>query len=103
MSQIWKMFFLYMKRLTIHRFCYLHGRKNHTAFRRNACWLSQKYDIHYTPKHGSWLNMAETELISMIIQCLGNQRTDTIEQLNGILNAWEVSRNQWQKRNSMAF
>lgn len=27
-----------------------------------AWWLSQKFEMHYTPKHGSWLNIAETEL-----------------------------------------
>ncbi|WP_408606387.1 transposase [Anaerocolumna jejuensis] len=36
-----------------------------------AYWLSQKFDMHYTPKHGSWLNIAETELSSLSIQCLG--------------------------------
>lgn len=56
-----------------------------------------KYDIHYTPRHGSWLNMAETELSSLSIQCLGNRRIETVEQLNEVLIAWEISRNQRQK------
>ena len=62
-----------------------------------ACWLSQKYEFHYTPKHGSWLNMAETELSSLSIQCLGNQRIKEVEHLNEVLGAWEVSRNRRQK------
>lgn len=61
-----------------------------------AHWLSQKYDIHYTPKHGSWLNMAETELSSMTIQCLGDRRIKTVDHLNEMLTAWEISRNQRQ-------
>ncbi|WP_394924699.1 hypothetical protein [uncultured Robinsoniella sp.] len=41
--------------------------------------------------------MAETELSSMAIQCLGKQRIDAVEHLNEVLRAWEVSRNQKQK------
>ena len=62
-----------------------------------ACWLSQKYEFHYTPKHGSWLNMAETELSSLSIQCLGNQRIKDVDHLNELLNSWEISRNRKQK------
>lgn len=40
---------------------------------QTAYWLSQKYEMHYTPKHGSWLNIAETELSSLSIQCLRNK------------------------------
>lgn len=59
--------------------------------------LAQKFEFHYTPKHGSWLNIAETELSSLSIQCLGNQRTKSIDELNEILSAWEVDRNTRQK------
>lgn len=52
--------------------------------------------MHYTPKHGSWLNIAETELSSMTIQCLGNRRINTIEELNSMLSVWERDRNQKQ-------
>jgi hypothetical protein len=62
-----------------------------------AYHLAQKFEFHYTPKHGSWLNIAETELSSLAIQCLGNQRVDTIEELNEILSAWEKDRNMRQK------
>ena len=47
-----------------------------------AHWLSQKFEMHYTPKHGSWLNIAETELSAMSMQCLGNRRISSIEELN---------------------
>lgn len=40
--------------------------------------LAQKFEFHYTPKHGSWLNIAETELSSLSMQCLGNQRIDCV-------------------------
>ena len=59
--------------------------------------LSQKFEFHYTPKHGSWLNIAESELSSLSRQCLGDQRINSIEQLNEILGAWEVDRNIRQK------
>jgi transposase len=59
--------------------------------------LTQKYEFHYTPKHGSWLNIAEAELSSLSLQCLGNQRISTIDELNEVLAAWETDRNVKQK------
>lgn len=61
-----------------------------------AYWLSQKFEMHYTPKHGSWLNIAETELSSLSIQCLGKRRIDTLDELNFTIANWETSRNQKQ-------
>jgi hypothetical protein len=66
-----------------------------------AFGIAQKLEIHYTPKHGSWLNIAEIELSAMTSQCL-ERRIDTLEKLNGELEAWQVKRNekgklvQWQ-------
>jgi transposase len=65
--------------------------------------LSHKFDFHYTPKHGSWLNIAETELSSLSRQCLGNQRIKSIEVLNENLQAWETKRNSCQKGVSWQF
>ncbi len=62
-----------------------------------AYQLAQKFEFHYTPKHGSWLNIAETELSSLSIQCLGNQRINCIEELNELITAWEIDRNTRQK------
>ena len=59
--------------------------------------LAQKFEFHYTPKHGSWLNIAETELSSLSLQCLGNQRISSIGELNEVLSAWEIDRNPRQK------
>lgn len=62
-----------------------------------AYQLAQKFEFHYTPKHGSWLNIAETELSSLSIQCLGHQRINCTEELNEIITAWEIDRNTRQK------
>jgi hypothetical protein len=59
--------------------------------------LSQKFEFHYTPKHGSWLNIAECELSALALQCLGKRRIDSIEWLNSELSAWEADRNYRQK------
>ena len=49
-------------------------------------------EIHYTPKHGSRLDMAEIELNVMTRQCL-SRRIDTIARLKNELSAWETERN----------
>jgi transposase len=55
--------------------------------------ITKRLEIHYTPKHGSWLNMAEIELNIMTRQCL-SRRIETIELLKTELAAWESKRNQ---------
>jgi len=59
--------------------------------------LAQRLEIHYTPKHGSWLNIAEIELSALAAQCLGTRRIPTINALNRELSAWEMRRNASQK------
>ena len=59
--------------------------------------LTQRLEIHYTPKHGSWLNMAENELSALSRQCL-SRRIGTIEQLTSEVAAWEAPRNEDQVR-----
>lgn len=59
--------------------------------------LSQKLEIHYTPKHGSWLDIAEIELSALSLQCLDNRRIETIENLYQILQQWSNNRNATQK------
>ena len=54
--------------------------------------LAEKLEIHYTPKHGSWLNMAEIELSVLGRQCLGERLGDR-ERLAGEVAAWEADRN----------
>jgi hypothetical protein len=57
---------------------------------------AQKLEIHYTPKHGSRLNIAGIELSAMTSQCL-DRRIDTLERLSGELAAWQIERNEKQK------
>ena len=59
--------------------------------------LSQRLEIHYTPKHGSWLNIAELELSALTIQCLAHRRIPSIDKLNVELSAWHNNRNASQK------
>lgn len=59
--------------------------------------LAQRLEIHYTPKHGSWLDIAEIELSALAAQCLGTRRIPSIELLNKELSAWETQRNADQK------
>lgn len=53
--------------------------------------LTQRFEVHHTPKHGSWLNVAETFLSMISLQCL-DQRIGDIRALRSIVNAWEASR-----------
>jgi hypothetical protein len=59
--------------------------------------LAQRLEMHFTPKHGSWLNMAECELSALAAQCLGDRRIADIDMLNAELAAWHTRRNQTQK------
>lgn len=55
--------------------------------------IADKLEIHYTPKHGSWLNMAEIELSVLARQCL-DRRISDIDALDTQVGAWEDRRNQ---------
>jgi hypothetical protein len=69
----------------------------YTAFpAEEAFEIAQKLELHYTPKHGSWLNIAEIELGAMAGQCL-DRRIDTLEKLSTELEAWQADRNEKQK------
>jgi len=69
--------------------------------------ILKKLEIHYTPKHGSWLDIAEIELNAMTRQCL-SRRIPTIEKLKEELKSWEEKRNaksakvNWQFRTTDA-
>lgn len=54
--------------------------------------FASRLEIHYTPKHGSWLNMAEIELSVLARQCL-NQRIPDQNSLAEEVGAWESERN----------
>ena len=55
--------------------------------------IAEKLEIHHTPKHGSWLNMAEIELSVLARQCL-DRRIETKEDLEQSVAAWEEARNE---------
>lgn len=50
--------------------------------------LASRLEIHYTPKHGSWLNVAEIELSALSRQCLSRRIAD-LEKLNRELGHWQ--------------
>lgn len=54
--------------------------------------LARRLEIHYTPKHGSWLNVAEIELSVLNSQCL-NRRIPDIDLMRREVAAWEQDRN----------
>ena len=54
--------------------------------------IARRLEIHFTPKHGSWLNMAEVELNVMTRQCL-SRRIAAVDELRQELAAWETGRN----------
>jgi len=55
--------------------------------------LAERFEVHYTPKHGSWLNVAEIELSVLARQCLG-RRIESAEELRREVGAWEAERNE---------
>jgi len=59
---------------------------------REARRLAERLDIHHTPKHGSWLNMAEIELSVLKGQCL-NRRIADMATIKAEVAAWERDRN----------
>lgn len=54
--------------------------------------LAERLEIHYTPKHGSWLNIAENELSALTKQCL-SRRIGAAAELKQEVAAWEKARN----------
>ena len=66
------------------------------AFEPTMAWrLAEKLEIHYTPKHGSWLNMAEIELSVLSRQCMSDYFEDA-DQLAQRIEIWEQKRNKEQ-------
>lgn len=59
--------------------------------------LAQRLEIHHTPKHGSWLNIAEIELSALTRQCL-DRRISDLDMLNTELAAWQHATNTAQRQ-----
>ena len=51
-------------------------------------WLWKRFTVHYTPKHGSWLNQAEMEVSFLSRQCLGQRRIGNLASLRQQTRAW---------------
>lgn len=64
---------------------------------RKAHALAQRLEIHHTPRHGSWLNIAEIELSALTRQCL-DRRLGDIELLNTEIDAWQNEVNTSQRQ-----
>ena len=64
--------------------------------------IIKKLEIHYTPKHGSWLNIAEIELNVMTRQCL-SRRIASIDALRSELLTWEDERNNGKSKVNWQF
>ena len=69
--------------------------------------LAERFEWHYTPKHGSWLDMAESELGVLVSQCLDRRVPDKETLINEVA-AWRDHRNKhntkanWQFTNEQA-
>ena len=59
--------------------------------------LAERVEIIHTPKHGSWLNMAENELSALTRPCVKGVRLGTIEELRRAVQAWAALGNDKQK------
>lgn len=94
---------LVMDNLNTHKAASLYKRYPAPEARR----IIKRLEIHYTPKHGSWLDIAEIELNVMTRQCL-TRRIESISVLRDELSSWEGERNtmaakvNWQFRTENA-
>ena len=60
---------------------------------KHAFALASRPEIHYMPRHGSWLDIAEIELSALSRQCIGTQRIPDLETLKNLLVPWAADRN----------
>jgi hypothetical protein len=84
---------LVMDNLNTHKLSVLYGVFPPAEARR----LGERFEIHHTPKHASWLNMAECELSVLSRQCL-DQRIETSSRLAAEIDSWQRARNRQQVR-----
>ena len=69
----------------------------------HAFALASRPEIHYMPRHGSWLDIAEIELSALSRQCIGTQRIPDLETLKNLLVPWATDRNLKQRGVSWHF
>jgi DDE superfamily endonuclease len=82
---------LVMDNLNTHKLASLYEAFDPERARR----IAERFEVHHTPKHGSWLNMAEIELSVLAGQCL-DRRIPTMAELRREVAAWEAERNERQ-------
>jgi hypothetical protein len=73
----------------------IHCRKSLTDHLGNkqGRYTWSRLKVHYTPKHGSWLNQAEIELSLVSRQCLGTRRIPTLDLLETNVTSWNAKAN----------
>jgi hypothetical protein len=69
---------------------------------KGSC-LWDKLEVHYTPAHASWLNMAEIEISCLVMECMKKRTYKTIHQLGYHLKHWQRRRNNGKKGISWSF
>ena len=84
---------LVMDNLSTHKLGSLYS----TFTPEEAFRIASRIEIHYTPKHGSWLNMAECELSALTAQCLETRRLPDLETVSREISTWSRERNDRQK------
>src|SRR5437660_5667073 len=77
-------------RLLCMRMCDIHCKKSLTDYYGEAAGTAiwDRFTVHYSPKHGSWLNQAEIEIGIFSRQCLGTRRIPDLETLRREARAW---------------
>jgi hypothetical protein len=90
---------LVMDNLNIHR------RKSLTDLlgEEVGCEVWNRFTVHYTPKHGSWLNQAEIEIGLLSRQCLGTRRIPDLKELRSEVRAWNRNINRRRTRINWKF
>jgi len=69
------------------------GSLNEAFVPEEAAWLASRLEIHFMPKHASWLDMAEIELSILGRQCL-DRLLGSLEEVQAEVSAWQHARNQ---------
>lgn len=89
---------LVMDNLNTHKIASLYE----TFSPEEALRIAKRLEIHFTPKHGSWLNMAEIELSVLAKQCL-NRRIPDRQTMDRECQAWANSRNEEERKANWQF
>jgi transposase len=82
-----------------------HGRKSLVDYfgEQEGGYIWSRFSVHYTPKHGSWLNQAEIELSLLSRQCLGTRRIPELSSLRRETKAWNREANRKRTKINWGF